>query len=367
MAWTKVGNIKGPAGLGVPPGGTTGQVLNKKSATDNDTQWTTPPPAGVTDHGVLTGLTDDDHPQYMTQARGDARYAQPADLLQYLLPSEVIAGLNITVSQLSGGRVQIDGAAGTVGPQGPKGDPGDKGDKGDTGATGAASTVPGPPGQGVAPGGTTGQVLTKIDGTNYNTQWSTATGGTGVNEVFVGPDIPTDGTSELWYDTDAPSPSGASAVPAGTVNMFAGNTVPPGWLWSDGSAVSRTTYAALFAAIGTNHGTGDFTTTFNLPNMISKFPYGTPLLSGVGQIVGSNTHTHPLSGAGGAAIILASSGTFEIRSGPFPAWNPNFNNPTAASGGSGGAGQTVATALMGTTDAGSALPVSMQLAFIIKT
>ena len=37
MAWTKIGNIRGPAGLGVPPGGTTGQMLAKKSNADNDT------------------------------------------------------------------------------------------------------------------------------------------------------------------------------------------------------------------------------------------------------------------------------------------------------------------------------------------
>jgi len=45
-----------------------------------------------------------------------------------------------------------------------------------------------------------------------------------------------------------------------------GATPPPGWLWPDGAAVGRTTYAALFAAIGTTYGVGDGSTTFNLPD-----------------------------------------------------------------------------------------------------
>jgi microcystin-dependent protein len=56
-------------------------------------------------------------------------------------------------------------------------------------------------------------------------------------------------------------------VPTGSTQMFAGLTAPRGWLIADGRAVSRTTYAALFAVIGTTYGAGDGTTTFNLPNM----------------------------------------------------------------------------------------------------
>lgn len=55
-------------------------------------------------------------------------------------------------------------------------------------------------------------------------------------------------------------------MPPGTVFWFGGDTPPAGSLLRDGSAVSRTTYAALFAAIGTRYGVGDGSTTFNLPN-----------------------------------------------------------------------------------------------------
>jgi|SRR5581483_1365963 len=54
--------------------------------------------------------------------------------------------------------------------------------------------------------------------------------------------------------------------PPGTIIMYAGGTTPSGWLLCDGSAVSRSTYQALFAAIGTTYGAGDGSTTFNLPN-----------------------------------------------------------------------------------------------------
>ncbi len=63
-------------------------------------------------------------------------------------------------------------------------------------------------------------------------------------------------------------------VPSGAVMHFARNTAPTGWLAADGSAVSRTTYAALFSAIGTTFGSGDGSTTFNLPDLRGEFIRG---------------------------------------------------------------------------------------------
>lgn len=57
-----------------------------------------------------------------------------------------------------------------------------------------------------------------------------------------------------------------SSLPAGTIIPFAGNVVPAGFLVCNGAAVSRTTYASLFAAIGTLYGAGDGSTTFALPD-----------------------------------------------------------------------------------------------------
>jgi microcystin-dependent protein len=65
-----------------------------------------------------------------------------------------------------------------------------------------------------------------------------------------------------------------SVVPAGTVIAFAGATPPSGWLLCDGSAISRSTYSALFEAISTAHGSGDGSTTFTLPDYRGTFLRG---------------------------------------------------------------------------------------------
>jgi hypothetical protein len=56
-------------------------------------------------------------------------------------------------------------------------------------------------------------------------------------------------------------------VPAGVVQQYAGSSAPDGFLLCNGAAVSRTTYASLFAVVGTTYGVGNGTTTFNLPNL----------------------------------------------------------------------------------------------------
>lgn len=66
------------------------------------------------------------------------------------------------------------------------------------------------------------------------------------------------------------SPSVSSSFPTGTTIHFASTTAPAGFLVSDGSAVSRTTYSALFAVIGTLYGAGDGSTTFNLPDEVTN-------------------------------------------------------------------------------------------------
>lgn len=62
-------------------------------------------------------------------------------------------------------------------------------------------------------------------------------------------------------------PPPSSGIPAGIVLPYGGSTAPAGWILCDGTAVSRTTYARLFTAIGTAYGSGDGSTTFNVPDM----------------------------------------------------------------------------------------------------
>ena len=66
----------------------------------------------------------------------------------------------------------------------------------------------------------------------------------------------------------------ADGFPVGGMIPYGGASAPTGWLLCDGSAVSRTTYYALFQAIGTGWGAGDGSTTFNLPDAIGAAPVG---------------------------------------------------------------------------------------------
>lgn len=63
-------------------------------------------------------------------------------------------------------------------------------------------------------------------------------------------------------------------IPTGSVIAFAAATAPNGYLLCDGSQVSRTTYAALFALLGVTHGSGNGTTTFHLPDYRGRFLRG---------------------------------------------------------------------------------------------
>lgn len=74
-----------------------------------------------------------------------------------------------------------------------------------------------------------------------------------------------------------------TGIPVGAIMAF--HDVPAGWLQCNGAAVSRTTYAALFAKIGTKYGSGNGSTTFNLPNLHHKFIEGTNTQSEVGKSV----------------------------------------------------------------------------------
>jgi hypothetical protein len=63
----------------------------------------------------------------------------------------------------------------------------------------------------------------------------------------------------------------ALRMPVGMISPFAHEFSAPNWVYCNGQAISRATYAALFAAIGTNYGTGDGSTTFNVPDYRGNF------------------------------------------------------------------------------------------------
>ena len=80
----------------------------------------------------------------------------------------------------------------------------------------------------------------------------------------------------------------------GAIKPWTKSTAPDGYLLCDGSAVSRTTYADLFAVVGTTYGTGDDSTTFNVPNLQGKMPQG------------FDGNTYNLAGTGGANTVTVS-------------------------------------------------------------
>ena len=94
-------------------------------------------------------------------------------------------------------------------------------------------------------------------------------------------------------------------VPTGTVSAFAGSAAPTGYALCDGSAVNRTSQAALFGVIGTTYGVGDGSTTFNLPDLRGRVVagFGESLLGLTADTLGedngliANTKTHTLTEA----------------------------------------------------------------------
>lgn len=96
-------------------------------------------------------------------------------------------------------------------------------------------------------------------------------------------------------DSEKASATDPRLSPAGMVTQFAGAAAPTGWLLCDGAAVSRTTYAGLFTAIGTTYGAGDGSTTFSLPNLKGRVPVGLDAaqveFDVLGKAGGAKTHT----------------------------------------------------------------------------
>jgi len=127
-------------------------------------------------------------------------------------------------------------------------------------------------------------------GTNTNGNYmSDVTAGTGIAVTHT----PSEGSSA----TIAVDETYNRLVPTGTVVQYAGTVAPSGWLVCDGTAVSRTTYSALWTALGTTSsvwGQGDASTTFNLPNMVSRLPYGgnTGAVSPTITISANTDHSH---------------------------------------------------------------------------
>lgn len=206
---------------------------------------------------------------------------------------------------------------------------------------------------------------------------------TGTTRTLTAPDA--SGTIALTSNT--------SLVPTGTVLPYAGSSAPSGYLICDGSAVSRTTYAALFAIVGTTYGAGNGSSTFNLPDLTGRVIAGkeasaTRLTSGGSGVDGgtlgatggsqyTQTHSHGVTDPGHTHSVTDPGHTHEL---------PNsYGNSGAIAIGTGGlyansppsasatTGITIASATTGitTNNAGSGSSQNVQptivLNYIIRT
>lgn len=111
--------------------------------------------------------------------------------------------------------------------------------------------------------------------------------------------------------------------PIGTIFAFAGNSIPNGYLPCNGSAISRTTYADLFAIIGTTYGSGGGSTTFNLPNLTDKFIQGSDTAGTVKDAGLPNITTTEIDNFYGAAKSV--TGALSFTSNPGHTWTNSGN------------------------------------------
>jgi len=163
----------------------------------------------------------------------------------------------------------------------------------------------------------------------------------------------------------ASSVSVSSGLPSGAVAMWAASTAPAGYLECNGALLSRTTYASLFAAIGTTFGVGDGSTTFAIPDMRGYFPRGWDHNRGVdsGRAFGSSqsdaygSHSHGINDPG------HSHGTDLTLSGGFGGGYSWPGGGQAATSGTSAASTNISVQSAGSSET---RPKNIVLMFIIK-
>ena len=132
------------------------------------------------------------------------------------------------------------------------------------------------------------------------TQLQFRRGTTSQNNGFTGAvgEITVDTDTDALVLHDGSTAGGIEIVPAGTIVAFGGSSIPTGYLACNDQAVSRTTYARLFAAISTSYGTGDGSSTFNVPDLRDRAPLG----AGTNNSLGAVT-----AGAVAASAVMTSA------------------------------------------------------------
>jgi microcystin-dependent protein len=182
------------------------------------------------------------------------------------------------------------------------------------------------------------------------------------------------------YDFDGGNLTGIEGIPTATVVPWTDSSVPAGFLECNGQAVSRSTYSALFAIIGTTYGAGDGSSTFLVPDLQDEVVIGKSNNKALASTGGANTvaSTGNVGGSTANATLSTaqlashshpggySSGNTRLDSGnPFP--NQPLGNPASTGSTGSGTGHQHNMSATFSGDATSVLQPYLTLIYIIKT
>jgi len=184
---------------------------------------------------------------------------------------------------------------------------------------------------------------------------------------------------EAKYSFSGTSITGLAGLNTGLIIPWSTTTAPSGFLECDGTAVSRTTYATLFAVVGTTYGAGNGSTTFNLPDLTDKtvVARSTANSKTLAQTGGANTVTPTgnISGSTGSTTLTTqqiaahthTTGTAMFSGGVFSGTDYSYagSGNTGSTGGGQSHNHTLSANFVGS--ANSVLQPYLVLMYIIKT
>jgi microcystin-dependent protein len=180
------------------------------------------------------------------------------------------------------------------------------------------------------------------------------------------------------YDYSGANLTGIEGIPTATIVPWSDSSIPSGFLECNGANVSRSTYSALFAIVGTTYGAGDGSSTFGLPNLQDNVPVGKSNNKALGSTGGANTVQKSGNVGGSTANATLSESQLASHSHNYkgqgtPGGNPGilYHNPGSAqksfSNTGSGSGHSHNMSATFTGDSTSVVQPYLTVIYIIKT